>query len=121
MKANEFDEVQLDKHMNEVDRQQYQDYTGRVISYMDENGRNTYPLKRVCLKKFSLFILDFLLNEIQAVVDEMKRFDQLNQGYKKTDTPTNTIVEKKSDNPNIQTLDETKKHMGFQWNKPNQS
>jgi hypothetical protein len=54
MKANEFNEVQHDKHMNEIDRQQYQDYTGRVISYMDGNGRNTYPLKRVCLMNFHL-------------------------------------------------------------------
>lgn len=33
--------------MNEVERQQYQDYTGRVITYLEDNGRNTYPLKRV--------------------------------------------------------------------------
>jgi hypothetical protein len=45
-------EVELDKHTNEIEKQQYQDYTGRVISYMDENGRNTYPMKRVCLKRF---------------------------------------------------------------------
>ena len=47
MKENEFEEVQMDKHMSEVERQQYNDYTGRVINYMEENGRNIYPLKRV--------------------------------------------------------------------------
>ncbi len=36
--------------MNEVERQQYQDYTGRVISHMEENGRNIIPMKRVCMK-----------------------------------------------------------------------
>ncbi len=55
IKANELDEVQHDKHLNEVEKQQYQDYTGRVISYMEENGRNTYPMKRVCLEKISYF------------------------------------------------------------------
>jgi hypothetical protein len=41
--------------MTEVEKQQYQDYTGRVITYMQENGRNTYPLKRVCIKRISSF------------------------------------------------------------------
>lgn len=36
-----------DQHMNEVEKQQYIDYTGRVISYLEENGRNTFPMKRV--------------------------------------------------------------------------
>jgi hypothetical protein len=35
--------------MNEVEKQQFQDYAGRVISYMEENGRNTYPMKKVDL------------------------------------------------------------------------
>lgn len=47
MKSNDVNEVQMDKHLNEVERQQYQDYTGRVMTYMDENGRNTFPMKRV--------------------------------------------------------------------------
>jgi len=55
LKANEIDEVQLDKHTNEVEKQQYQDYTGRVITYMEENGRNTFPMKRVCHEKFLFF------------------------------------------------------------------
>jgi hypothetical protein len=59
LKANEINEVQLDKHMNEVEREQYQDYTGRVISYMEETGRNTYPLKRVCLTSFYLVSILF--------------------------------------------------------------
>jgi hypothetical protein len=50
----------------------------------------------------------------------MKRFDQYSLGYKKTETPPNTNGEKKPGNSNIKTLDETKKHMGFQWNTPNQ-
>jgi hypothetical protein len=45
--------------MNEVEREQYQDYTGRVISYMEETGRNTYPLKRVCLTSFYLVSILF--------------------------------------------------------------
>lgn len=44
--------------MNEVEKQQYQDYTGRVITYMDENGRNTYPMKRVCENDCLFFILN---------------------------------------------------------------
>ena len=55
MKASELEEVLLDKHMTEVEKQQYQDYTGRVIAYMDENGRNTYPMKRVCCKMLHCF------------------------------------------------------------------
>jgi len=104
--------------MNEVERQQYQDYTGRVITYMEENGRNTYPMKRVCCMKIFI-LLKFFENLIQAVSDEIKRFDQLNQGYKKTETPTNANGEKKPGSHDIKTLDETKKHLGFQWNLPN--
>lgn len=33
--------------MNDVEKQQFDDYAGRVIAYMDENGRNTYPMKKV--------------------------------------------------------------------------
>lgn len=50
--------------------------------------------------------------------DEIKRFDEYSQGYKKTETPPNTNGEKKPVNNNIKTLDETKKHLGFQWNIP---
>ena len=46
-KSTDADEAQLDKRMSDIERQQYQDYTQRVISYMEENGRNTYPLKKV--------------------------------------------------------------------------
>ena len=46
-KDTDADEAQLDKRMSDLERQQYQDYTQRVISYMEENGRNTYPLKKV--------------------------------------------------------------------------
>ncbi|CAF4698938.1 unnamed protein product, partial [Rotaria magnacalcarata] len=61
--------------MNEVEKQQYQDYTGRVIAYMDENGRNTYPMRR-------------------AVADEVQRFDQLNHGINKAESQTNENGEK---------------------------
>ncbi|CAF3951801.1 unnamed protein product [Rotaria sordida] len=100
LKASEMDEVQLDRHMTEVEKQQYQDYTGRVISYMEENGRNTYPMKR-------------------TVADEIKRFDQLNHAYKKTETSPNGNGEKKPDSQDKKSLDETKKHLGFQWDIPN--
>ena len=46
---NEVDEVRLDKYMNEIEKQQFQDYAERVISYMSENGRNTFPMKKVCM------------------------------------------------------------------------
>ena len=72
----------MDKHANEIERQQFQDYAGHVIAYMDENGRNTYPMKKV-------------YNE------EMKRFDQWSQGYKKSSATPPTS--------------DTKKHLGFQW------
>lgn len=88
LKSGEFDETQMDKHTSEIERQQYQDYAGRVIAYMEENGRNTYPMKKV-------------YNE------EMKRFDQWSQGFKKSGTP-NSEQGKKSFN-------DTKKHLGFQW------
>ncbi|CAF3177893.1 unnamed protein product [Rotaria socialis] len=100
MKASELEEVLLDKHMNEVEKQQYQDYTGRVIAYMDENGRNTYPMRR-------------------AVADEVQRFDQLNQGINKAESQTNENGEKKPGSQDKKSLEETKKHLGFQWDIPN--
>ena len=44
----------------------------------------------------------------------MKRFDQWSQGHKKSETP-NSQGEKKGRNPNKKSLDDTKKHLGFQW------
>ncbi|CAF3726847.1 unnamed protein product [Rotaria sp. Silwood1] len=99
LKSSELDEVQLDKHINEIERQQYQDYAGRVISYMEENERNTYPMKKV-------------------YAEEMKRFDQWNQLYRKTESLNNND-EKKSTNLNKKTFDQTKKSLGFQWDIPN--
>ncbi|CAF3190640.1 unnamed protein product [Rotaria sp. Silwood2] len=99
LKSSELEEVQLDKHMNEIERQQYQDYAGRVISYMEENGRNTYPMKKV-------------------YAEEMKRFEQWNQGYRKIESQNNND-EKKSLNQNKKSLDQTKKNLGFQWDIPN--
>jgi hypothetical protein len=48
----------------------------------------------------------------------MKRFDEASQGYKKTETP-NSNVEQKPNNRNKKSLDDTKKHLGFQWDIPN--
>ncbi|CAF0867927.1 unnamed protein product [Rotaria sordida] len=96
LKDSELDEVQLDKHMNEIERQQYQDYAGRVISYMEENERNTYPMKKV-------------------YTEEMKRFDQWSQDYRKAESSNNND-EKKTFNQNKKSLDQTKKSLGFQWN-----
>ncbi len=63
-------------------------------------------------------LLKFLRNLIQIVADEIKRFDQLSQGYKKIETPPNANGEKKPGTHDIKSLDETKKHLGFQWNLP---
>ncbi|CAF5219822.1 unnamed protein product, partial [Rotaria magnacalcarata] len=100
LKATEVDEVQLDKHMSEIERQQFQDYAGRVISYMDENGRNTYPMKKV-------------------YVEEMKRFDQWNQGYRKNESRSSNS-ESKPRTQEKNTYDQTKKNLGFQWDIPQQ-
>ncbi|CAF3177590.1 unnamed protein product [Rotaria socialis] len=100
LKATEVDEVQLDKHMSEIERQQFQDYAGRVISYMDENGRNTYPMKKV-------------------YVEEMKRFDQWNQGYRKNESRSSNS-ERKPRTQEKNTFDQTKKNLGFQWDIPQQ-
>ena len=80
---------------------------------MEENGRNTYPMKRVCLSSIET---DSLVapNWIQVVAEEMKRFDQINQGAKKEEIP-NASAEKKPGSDDKKTLDETKKHLGFQW------
>ena len=42
----------------------------------------------------------------------MKRFDQWSQGYKRGETP-----ERKSRSQDKKSLDDTKKHLGFQWDK----
>ncbi|UJR22836.1 hypothetical protein I4U23_025866 [Adineta vaga] len=99
LKTSEVDEVQNEKQMNEIEREQFQDYAGRVISYMDENGRNTYPLKKV-------------------YADEMKRFDEWSQGYRKTES-SNSNGERKSRSQDKKSFDTTKKNLGFQWEIPN--
>ncbi|CAF1194855.1 unnamed protein product, partial [Adineta ricciae] len=98
LKTGEVDEVQVEKQMNEIEREQFQDYAGRVISYMEENGRNTYPLKKV-------------------YADEMKRFDEWSQGYRKTDT-SNSNGERKPRSQDKKSFDTTKKNLGFQWEIP---
>ncbi len=73
-------------------------------------------------KEYVLKDFDFnkyLKHLIQVVTEEIKRFDQLNQGYKKSETSSNETGEKKPVNQNKKTLDETKKHLGFQWDIPN--
>ncbi|CAF0865431.1 unnamed protein product [Adineta steineri] len=99
VRDNEAQEVHRDKETNEIERQQFQDYAGRVISYMDENERNTYPLKKV-------------YNE------EMKRFDDLSQGYRRTGS-SNSNSEKKPRSQDKAAFDKTKKNLGFQWEIPN--
>jgi hypothetical protein len=49
----------------------------------------------------------------------MKRFDQWGQGYKKPETP-NSNGEKKPRSQNKKSLNDTKKHLGFQWDVPNE-
>jgi len=49
----------------------------------------------------------------------LKRFDEVNQGYKKIETPSNANGEKKTGSQEKNPLDETKKHLGFQWDIPN--
>lgn len=49
----------------------------------------------------------------------MKRFDQLSQGYKKSDTPTGTNGERKPRTHEKKSLEDTKKHLGFQWDVSN--
>ncbi|CAF1212960.1 unnamed protein product [Adineta steineri] len=99
LKASELDEMQFEKQVNENERQQYQEYTGRVMSYLEENGRNIFPLQR-------------------TVADEMKRFDEFGQGYKKTGTPRKEQEEKKPGSQEKVSVDETKKNLGFQWEIP---
>jgi hypothetical protein len=65
------------------------------------------------------FLFQISLDLIQVVSDEMKRFDQLSQGYKKPETSPNANGEKNPGSLDIKSLDETKKHLGFEWNKPN--
>ena len=60
MKENEVQEIQLDKQMNEIERQQYLEYTGRVMSYLEENGRDIHPMQRV---RSELRLLVRILNE----------------------------------------------------------
>jgi hypothetical protein len=49
----------------------------------------------------------------------MKRFDDLNPGVTKVESPNET-GEKKPGSKDKKTLDETKKHLGFQWDIPSQ-
>ncbi|CAF0804529.1 unnamed protein product [Adineta ricciae] len=99
LKENEIQEIQLDKQMNEVERQQYLEYTGRVMSYLEDNGRDIHPMQR-------------------TVAEEMKRFDNFNHSSKKTETPRNGQEEKKSSSHDRPSLNDTKKHLGFQWEIP---
>ena len=47
LKSIELEELQHERQLNEHERQQFQEYTGRVITHMRDNGRNTYALERV--------------------------------------------------------------------------
>ncbi len=112
LKTTEIEECQLDKHVNEIEKQQFQDYAGRVISYMEENGRNTYPMKRVF--SFQFFFYNIFNIFIQVYNEEMKRFDQWSQGYKKSDSGETKLRSKDK-----KSLNDTKKNLGFQWDMPN--
>jgi len=48
----------------------------------------------------------------------MKRFDDFSQGYKKTETPRNEQDETKPGSQDKPSLNETKKHLGFQRDIP---
>jgi hypothetical protein len=47
----------------------------------------------------------------------MKRFDQWSQRYRKNGTPNNN-GEKKPRGQDKKSFDDTKKHLGFQWDIP---
>lgn len=51
----------------------------------------------------------------------MKRFDEFNPGHRKTETPRNGQAEKKPTGQDKPSLNETKKHLGFQWEIPQKS
>jgi hypothetical protein len=55
--------------------------------------------------------------EFQVYNEEMKRFDQWSQGYKKNGTANNN-GEKKPRGQDKKSFDDTKKHLGFQWDIP---
>ena len=54
---------------------------------------------------------------LQAVGDEMKRFDQVNPGLKKLDSPQ-TTGRQKPVGLERRSIDQTKKHLGFEWEIP---
>ncbi|CAF0782933.1 unnamed protein product, partial [Didymodactylos carnosus] len=99
MKEGDMDEVRLEKHMNQVEKEQFEDYANRVINYMDENGRNTYPMKKV-------------LNE------ELKKYDQLNQGYSSVGNGNNNSKPGQSQQQMNRNITDTKKNLGFGWEVP---
>jgi hypothetical protein len=69
------------------------------------------------LKRFSFLVIS--RNLFQVVAEEVKRFDEFNQGYKKTESSLNGTGEKKPGSHDKKSLDETKQHLGFQWDIPN--
>lgn len=79
---------------------------------MEQNGRNIYPMKRVkkSFEEKKRVESNFLF---QAVVDELKRFDQISREPEIADR-TNPTGDQNS-NHHDPTLDETKKNLGFQW------
>ena len=54
----------------------------------------------------------------QVVGDEMKRFDQVNPSLKKLDNSPQTTRREKPVGPERRSIDQTKKHLGFEWEIP---
>lgn len=46
--------VQKDMELLNLEDKQFEDYATRVISYMEDHGRNTYPMKKVIKLTFSI-------------------------------------------------------------------
>ena len=49
----------------------------------------------------------------------MRRFDQFNHGSKKSSTPSSSNGERKPRSHEKKSLEDTKKHLGFQWDVSN--
>ncbi len=62
--------------------------------------------------------MKFFFFFIQVYNEEIKRFDQLNQGYRTTQSANNN-QETKARTQNKKSLNDTKKNLGFQWDIPN--
>lgn len=71
MRFADRDFVQKELELIKLEDQQFEDYATRVIDYMKQHGRNTYPMERV---SFILFQKCLLLNSRN--VTGLERGDQ---------------------------------------------